>query len=252
MGTSFPIIFIDPTGWTGYSFTKIAPLFTSPKCEVLINFMYGFISRFVTHPDDKIVSSLDPILGGAGWQARLDPALGPGPGVEKLFRETLKAAGRFSHVVSTRIDKSTQDRPHFFLAYGTKDRAGLKAFRETEYGALREHARNRSAAKDRKRESQTGTINLFSDFEADAQEASIDGIVSEQKQLAKARLVQLLTENGAMRFSKVVDLLLQAFMLRETNVKDVCVELSRDGKIGNSWGTGNRKPADTSLIELSD
>ena len=34
--------------------------------------MYGHISRFLTHPDEKIIASLDPILGGPGWQWRLD------------------------------------------------------------------------------------------------------------------------------------------------------------------------------------
>lgn len=213
--------------------------------------MYGFISRFVTHPDDKIIASLDPILGGPGWKHRLDPQLDPGRAAEKLFRETLKAAGNFTHVVSTRIDKSTEDRPHYFLAYGTKDRAGLKAFRKTEYEALREHARNRSAAKTRKREVKTGSSDLFSNFEADVQEASIEGVVNEQKALAKKRLVRLLEDDGSQPFSKVVDLLLQDFMLRETNVKDLCVELHREGKIPNTWGNGNRKPMDSSRIELA-
>ena len=52
IGSSFPLIFIDPTGWTGYSLNKIKPLFSRPKCEVLINFMYAFIHRFV-HSDDE-------------------------------------------------------------------------------------------------------------------------------------------------------------------------------------------------------
>src|SRR5689334_22553770 len=43
---SFPLIFIDPTGWTGYPFDKIRSLFVRPKCEVLINFMYEFVNRF--------------------------------------------------------------------------------------------------------------------------------------------------------------------------------------------------------------
>ena len=32
VGPSFPLIFIDPTGWTEYPFTKIAPLFALSKC----------------------------------------------------------------------------------------------------------------------------------------------------------------------------------------------------------------------------
>lgn len=249
IGGSFPLIFIDPTGWTGYPFAKIAPLFQREKCEVLINFMYAFVSRFLNHPDEKIIGSLDPILGGSGWQSRLDADMEAGLAVEKLFRLTLKKTGSFDYVVSTRIEKSTEDRPHFFLAYGTKDRAGLKAFRDIEYAALREHARNRSIAKERKREDRTGSGDLFSDFEADFQEASIESVVAKQKLLATAHLTHLLSTKS-MIFSEVTDVLLQAFMIRETNVKDICVEMSRSKKIANTWGNGGRKPQNDSVIQL--
>jgi len=249
IGNSFPLIFIDPTGWTGYPFDKIGPLFQRGKCEVIINFMYGFISRFLNHPDEKIITSLDPILGGPGWQSRLPSGMSPGAAVEQLFRTTLQSAGAFSHVVSTRIDKSTEDRPHFFLAYATKDRSGLKAFREIEYTALREHARNRSNARERKREDRTQSADLFAGFEANVQEASIDAIVEQQKSEARSYLFDLLA-SGPMRFGIVVDTLLHRFILRETNVKDICVEMSRSGEIANTWGTGNRKPRDDSPIHL--
>lgn len=251
VGRSFPLIFIDPTGWTEYPFTKIAPLFAPKKCEALINFMYGHISRFLTHPDEKIIASLDPILGGPGWQKRLDPDMKPGPAVEKLFRETLKRSGEFAYVVSTKIDKNTQNRPHFFLAYATKDRAGLKAFRQTEYEALRKHARARSAAMTRKREIKSAAMELFAEFDADRQEASIDELVAEQKELAKERLLKMLGEAKSLPFTEVVDALLQAFMLRETNVKDICVDLAQEGKIAKSWGTGGRKPNDQTQITLT-
>jgi len=172
----------------------------------------------------------------------------PGLAVEKLFRETLKAAGNFAYVVSTRIDKSTENRPHFFIAYATKDRAGLKAFRQIEYKALREHARSRSAAMTRKRQTRSGIAELFAEFDADLREASIDTIVAEQMQVAKERLLSMLNGVGTLPFSDVVDALLQAFMLRETNVKDVCVELAREGRIENSWGGGTRKPNDRTPI----
>ena len=175
-----------------------------------------------------------------------------GPAVEKLFRETLKAAGKFGYVVSTRIDRSTQERPHFFLAYGTKDRAGLKAFRETEYRALREHAKNRSAAMTRKRDERANTTSLFADFDATQKEASIDDLVDEQKALAKEMLLEMLsTAPGGIAFVSILDTMLQAFMLRETNVKDVCVELAKEGKVKTTWGSGIRKPTDGTVIKLA-
>ena len=88
IGQSFPLIFIDPTGWTGYSLSKIGPLFNRPKCEVLINLMYDFVNRAASMSDAKTIASLDPILGGLGWEARLDPTLPRGRAVEKLFRDT--------------------------------------------------------------------------------------------------------------------------------------------------------------------
>lgn len=250
IGRSFPLFFIDPTGWTGYAFDTIRPLFDRGRCEVLINFMYDFVNRAASMSDPKTIASLDPILGGQNWERRLDPDLPRGRGVEKLFRDTLRKAGAFEFVVSTKIDRSTVDRPHFFIAYGTKSEDGLKAFRETEYAALRVHARDRADAKERKREAKTGLRDLFAGVEANVQELSIDEIVEEQKAAASKDLLAMLQQSGSTQFGRVWAILLEAYMLRVTNVKDICVDLSRAGKIKNTWGGGSRKPRDEDLIEL--
>jgi three-Cys-motif partner protein len=250
VGTSFPLIFIDPTGWTGYPFDKIKPLFARTKCEVLINFMYAFINRFAHSNDAEIIDSMAPILGGPDWPDRLDSSLPRGLAVEKLFRETLKSAGDFKFVVSTRIDKATDERPYFFIAYGTKSPDGLKTFRQIEYDALRKHAKSRASAIEQKREQRLNTADLFAGYQAEVQQATIDEIVTEQKSLASTRLIELLSRHGPLKFSRVVAGLLQPFMIRETNVKDVCVDLAKIGKIENTWGGGNRKPTDENIVRL--
>ncbi|HJT42372.1 MAG TPA: three-Cys-motif partner protein TcmP [Rhizomicrobium sp.] len=250
IGQSFPLIFIDPTGWTGYPLAKLKPLFARPRCEVLINFMYEFINRFA-HSDDPIhIASLDHILGGPGWRDRLDKDLPRGAAVEKLFRQTVETTLNMPFVVSTRIDKSTADRPHFFITYGSKNREGLIAFRDTEYAALREHEKNRSDASERKRAEKSGTIDLFTSFHAEVREATIDSIVEEHKARASERLLTVL-RRAPLKFSQIIDGLLKAFMLRETNVKDICVALAKDGKIENSWGSGNHKPKDNTIVKLT-
>jgi three-Cys-motif partner protein len=250
IGRSFPLIFIDPTGWTGFGLDKIKCLFARPKVEVLINYMHAFISRFVYSDDPPTVASLDPILGGPGWIDRLDPTLERGLAAEKLFRENLRAAGNFQFVVSTRIDKSTEDRPHFFLVYGTKDQRGLKAFREIEFKGLREHVKARADAKERKKVEREGRYDLFADMEAERQEAAFEDIVGDQKKLARDDLVATLKLRGPFKFPDVVAALLQAYMLRETNVKDICVELAGEGVIENTWGNGRHKPKDETIIKL--
>jgi three-Cys-motif partner protein len=250
VGASFPLIFIDPTGWTGYPFDKIKPLFARARCEVLINFMYDFINRFAYSADAEIIASMAPILGGPDWPDRIDQNLPRGLAVEKLFRETLKSSGNFKFVVSTKIDKTTAERPHFFIAYGTKSADGLKTFRQIEYDALREHARNRANAMERQREQRLNVTDMFAGYQAELKELTIDEIVSEQKTLATTRLVETLSQQGTLEFSQVVSGLLQPFMLRETNVKDICVNLAKIGKIENTWGGGNRKPRDEDSIRL--
>jgi len=249
VGTSFALIFIDPTGWAGYAFEKIKPLLAPRKCEILINFMYAFVYRFIHSDDEDIVNSLNPILGGAGWRARLDPSAPRGVAVERLFRETLKSAGQFRFVISTKIDKSTADYPHFYIAYGTKSPDGLKTFRETEYAALRVQARIRANAKERKREDRSGTVDLFAGHDAKVQEAAIDEVVRQNTAAAATTLVQALTIHRSLSFATAVVMLLEEFVLRETDVKNICVDLAKRGIIENTWGTGNRKPQDTSLIK---
>jgi len=250
IGQSLPLIFIDPTGWTGYPLAKLKPLFARPRCEVLINFMYEHINRFAYSDDPLHIASLDPILGGPGWRDRLDKDLPRGAAVEKLFRQTVETTLNMPFTVSTRIDKSTADRPHFFITYGSKNREGLIAFRNTEYAALREHEKNRSDASERKRAEKTGSSDLFTTFYAEVREATIDDIVDEHKGRASERLLAALG-HAPMKFSQIVDGLLKGFMLRETNVKDICVALAKEGKIENSWGSGNHKPKDDTIIKLA-
>ncbi len=68
IGRSFALIFIDPTGWTGYGFENIKSLFERREVEVLINFMYAFVSRFVQSDDPPTVASF-----GAGRVRALHP-----------------------------------------------------------------------------------------------------------------------------------------------------------------------------------
>jgi hypothetical protein len=44
--------------------------------------------------------------------------------------------------------------------------------------------------------------------------------------------------------------LAQAYMLRVTNVKDICVDLARIDEIDNTWGGGTRKPRDEDMIKV--
>jgi three-Cys-motif partner protein len=251
IGKSFALIFIDPTGWTGYTYEAIGPVLRHTPGEVLINFMYDFVNRAAAMDDPKTIASLDPILGGPGWKARLQRDVPLGQEIERTFRDILKQAGAYKYVLSTRIDRPTADRPHFCIAYGTRAPAGLKAFREVEASALKGHHQLRAKAKQTKRQTRTGQNELFSSDLIP--ETSFDQIVEENSRAAKDWIVALLKKrNASIQFGVLVLNVLELFALRETNVKDVCVQLANDGLIDNTWkSTSRNKPCDGSPITLS-
>ena len=92
--------------------------------------------------------------------------------------------------------------------------------------------------------------DLFSGVDAAVQEASIDQLVEEQKKLAADQLLKMISGGGAMKFANVVHALLEAYMVRETNVKDICAKLAKEGVIQNTWSVRNRKPTDETIIGL--
>jgi three-Cys-motif partner protein len=251
VGTSFALVFIDPTGWTGYTYELIGSVLKHTPGEVLINFMYDFVNRAAAMDDPKTMASLDPILGGPGWKQRLMHDVPLGQEIERTFREVLKRAGTFEYVLSTRIDKPTADRPHFFIAYGTRKSAGLKAFREVEASALKGHHQLRAKAKQTKRETRTGQNELFSSDLIS--ETSFEQLIEENSQAAQNWIIALLKErNTSIQFGVLVLKVLELFVLRETNVKDVCVQLANDGLIDNTWKPASKnKPYDGSPITLS-
>jgi three-Cys-motif partner protein len=252
IGNSFSLIFIDPTGWTGYGFDLIKPLLTPRLTEVIVNYMHDFINRGTSMSDPLTTASFDPILGGPGWRDRLDARLvskDRGMAVEELFRKTLQKTGGFEFVVSTKIYRATIDRPHFFLTYGTKDKGGLSTFRETEYKALKQQAADRSAAKERKREEEFRSSDLFAGVDAAVQCERVDDFVTAEKNAAKTFILDMLRARPRY-FEDVYVAVLERFVLRVTNVKDVCVLLARENLIENTWGGGNRKPRDKDLIKL--
>jgi three-Cys-motif partner protein len=46
-GPKFTFFFVDPTGWTGFAMDNLRPILRRAKGEVMINFMYDPINRFL-------------------------------------------------------------------------------------------------------------------------------------------------------------------------------------------------------------
>ncbi len=58
--------FIDPFGWKGVPFHLVKKILSNPSCEVLINFMFEEINRFINHPDQG--KTFDELFGTDRWR----------------------------------------------------------------------------------------------------------------------------------------------------------------------------------------
>jgi three-Cys-motif partner protein len=239
MTNSFALTFIDPTGWTGYEFDKVRPVFEHAPGEVLLNFMYDFVSRFTASSDPKTLASFDGILG-QGWQQRLDLSLPREEGLMALFSEQFRKAGGFRHVLNTPIEKIS-DRTHFHIVYGTRSTDGLAAYRDVEHAALKAI-----------RENKTGQSDMFgAEGAASFAEMSTEAQFASIKLQAKDWLREQLP-SCPRPFSEVWPQMLYRFMVRKTDAKDICVELGKAGEIKETWrmnGSRRRKPDDADQIE---
>ena len=247
---SFALIFIDPTGWTGYPLDKMSPLLRQGKGEVLLNFMFDFINRFASSDNEPTIESFERNLG-RNWKQKLDPLLPPGLAVERLFCSNLKEAGNYNFVLSTKIEKSQTRRPHFSLIYATRHYEGLKTFRDVENTALSIHEGRVSTARTNTKMIKTGQPSLF-----DAEDILEHGSFSLAKSTALKHAFSFVEERikiekTKLAFQKLAAETMEKFMVRETDVKDLCVDLAKLGKIEPTWklrGSKIQKPDQDDLL----
>ena len=75
---TFPFIFIDPTGWTGFAMDTIAPLLSVEPGEVLINLMTKDVRRFIESPQQQTQASFDRAVRAARCERAGGWIAGPG------------------------------------------------------------------------------------------------------------------------------------------------------------------------------
>jgi three-Cys-motif partner protein len=166
IGSSFAFIFVDPTGWTGYAFEKIKPLFQS-KGEFLINFMFNYIRRFIEDSRDNIKDGFEKLFGGGNWEAELDGLRQSFASDERAIVELychrlrgISSAVKWA-VTYTPITHPTKDRSWFYLIYATTHSRGLQKLHEIEEKVLKHYGEIRQQSIYEKKTAKTGQGSLF-------------------------------------------------------------------------------------------
>jgi three-Cys-motif partner protein len=120
--------FVDPFGWTGVPFSLLSEILRHPSCEVLVNFMYEEINRFLTQSDQP--ENFDGFFGTDQWRACV--AGSPQQRnrcLHDLYVRQLRDSAGATYVRSfeMRNDAGVTD---YYLFYATKSLKGLQKMKE--------------------------------------------------------------------------------------------------------------------------
>ena len=125
--------FIDPFGWSGVPMTTIRDLLSSNKCEVLFNFMYDSLNRFITDSRSGTINSFNSLFGTESNEHMSAESLSGEQRKEflvNLYKEQLRNIGGFRYVRSFELRNITRRRTQYCLMFGTRHPRGLKAMKE--------------------------------------------------------------------------------------------------------------------------
>ncbi|SRR6266498_1617694 len=254
---SFPFIFIDPTGWTGFAMDEIAPLLRLDPGEALINFMTGHILRFIESPDEVTQESFIKLFGSTSFKEKLK-------GLEKRDREDAAVAEYAENVARTGGFKFTSkaivlhpqfDRTHFHLIYATRNVKGVEVFKDAEKKAMAEMQQVRAKAHQREQEKRTRQTELF---EPEVLHSSdyFDSLRERYLTKAKGQVRHSLQSEGRISYDDAWSLALKEPLVWESDLKEWVAEWKKAGIVAiEGLRPKQRVPqlgAKHSLVWLSD
>lgn len=225
VGDSFALLFIDPTGWTGFALETIKPLFELDG-EVIVNFMFDHINRFIG--TDEHDTTFDALFGGNEWKsitADREEAL------LALYQRRLKEVGGFRFATRTRILKPLADRVYFYLVYGTRHPKGLVEFRGVERQFLEEQERVRAGAKQSRRVDRSGQMELFNDLSAGGSARALDEARSFAADAATGELLRALERGRSVGYWQAIAPMLEVPLVHLSAAKRIARSLHDEGKL---------------------
>jgi three-Cys-motif partner protein len=230
---SFPFIFIDPTGWTGFGMDVISPLLRLAPGEVLINFMTGHISRFIESPDVMTQESFINLFGSASFKDRLKGLTGLDreDAVVGEYCKNVAKTGRFSFTAKAIVLHPETDRTHFHLIYATRHHKGIEVFKKAEQAAMAEMEHARAEARQRIRQGRTLQRDLFSEPEIRHSTNYFGELRDRYLAKAKSSVIYTLEHGKQVLYDDVWAQVLSEPLVWESDLNDWIEDWEKTGKL---------------------
>ena len=119
---------VDPFGWKGLPMSIMRELMRRPRTELLINFMFEEINRFLNHPDQP--ANFDEFFGDGKWREGCQRS---GPArrafLHDLYQDQLRTVAGARYVRSFEMlnERGASD---YFLFFATNNLLGLSKMKE--------------------------------------------------------------------------------------------------------------------------
>lgn len=233
-GNSFIFLFVDPTGWQGFGLEKMLPLMQL-RGEVLINFMYDHINRFIEHADSGISDQMNNLMGGTDWrkefEARLRNGLSREDAILETYKHRLKLLGGYKYVSSIRVMKPMHERSYFHLIYGTQALPGIQAFSQVEKKVAEEQRLVRARVKDREDVKKSNQIPMFGSDLLPMRQEWFE--VEKQSALHRAKhmFLRIMARERRVLYDDILGPVIEIPLVWESDLKTLIASLEKNGDL---------------------
>ncbi|MDP3057528.1 MAG: three-Cys-motif partner protein TcmP [bacterium] len=123
---------IDPFGFSQVKMETIARILKQPKSEIIINFMYNAIQRWVSHPNPKLQIHYDNLFGCKEWKKYIGKRTDEKERyLVSLFRKQCKEYGKAKFVYPFRLSFPDKDMPYYYLFHLCNHQLGCIRFKDS-------------------------------------------------------------------------------------------------------------------------
>ena len=243
VGDSFSLFFIDPIGWKGYGFNEINSILTHQPSELIINFMFDSINRFIE--TDKEEENFNKLFGGTEWKEdlNLDQTTDREKSIVNYYKSLLKEKADWNYVTNSIIPYPEKDKTYFHLLYATRHIKGLKKYKKIDYNLLDEQVKARTKAQNGIQQS------LFSDDNG-LKDPYIAEVKKENVKSIKNDLIGFIKENKTIKYTEILDWALEKEMVHENDIRNFILNLQNQNKVKISdWSNRRSKIYDKDTIK---
>lgn len=257
IGQRFSLVFIDPTGWTGFGLGQIQPLLRL-RGEVLITFMFNDINRFLQEPSRAKAKSYNNLYGGPEWFDEYRDLTRGGwsreDAVLEVYRRRVKQFGDFQYVTSTRVKIPLQDRTYFHLVYATRSWKGINVFRKVEEKTAPEQEMIGAIAKDRAKSEDERQKSLFDQLPIKPGPRVFEDEQRVRLQQGRDRLRHVLSSKKGIGYKELSAEVQQVPLVFECYLKDWLEDMHARGevRIDGLRGRSKRPNLDCIVTFLSE